>query len=86
MHTFSVCLGCRWEKLPWASREHTDVESWIREYVELQVNVLVSSHPSVLKEDDRQGAGVRKAEVSEDGGRSHRSSDQGSRTTFRLRS
>ena len=86
MLTFSVCRGCTWENLPWVSREHTEVESWIREYVKRQVNILVSSHTSVFKENDRQGAGVRKAEVSEDGGRSHRYSDQGSRTTVRLRS
>ena len=86
MHTFSVCLGCRQEKLPWVSREHTDVASWIREYVELQVNVLVSLHPSVFKKNDRQGAGMTKAEVSGDDGTSQQYSDQGPRTTVRMRS
>ena len=52
VHIFSVGHGCKSEKLPWVSREHTDVESWIREYVEVLVDFLVSVHPSVLKKND----------------------------------
>ena len=48
MYTFPVGRGRR---LPWVSREHTDVTSSIREYVELQVDFLLSVHPSVFKKD-----------------------------------
>ena len=63
MHTFSVGRGRRREKLPWVSREHTDVTSSIREYVELHGNCLLSGHPSVFKKNDREGAGMTRAEV-----------------------
>ena len=37
-------------KLPWVSR---DVESWITEYVELQVDFLVTMHPSIFEKNDK---------------------------------
>jgi len=47
----SVGRGCRREKLPWVSREHTDVNSSITGCVE-RVDVLVSLRPSVFKKND----------------------------------
>ena len=44
MHTFSVGRGRRREKLFWVSREDIDVTASIREYVELQVDFLLSVH------------------------------------------
>ena len=37
-------------KPPWVSR---DVGSWITEYVEQQVDSLVTMHPSIFKENDK---------------------------------
>ena len=49
MHTFpwALTVGGRW-----VSREHPDVESWIREYVKLQVDFLMSVHPSVFTKNE----------------------------------
>ena len=44
--------GRRREKLPWVSREDINVTASIREYVELQVDFLLSVHPSVFKKND----------------------------------
>ena len=52
MHTFSVGRGRRREKLFGVSREDMDVTASIREYVELQVDFLLSVHPSVFKKND----------------------------------
>ena len=53
MHTFSVGRGRRRKKLPWVPREHTDITSSIREYVELQVDFLLSLHLRVFKKNGR---------------------------------
>ena len=45
-----------WEKLPYVSIEHIDVESCMGEYVELQIDILVSVHSSFLEKNDVQGA------------------------------
>ena len=48
----AVGRGGWWEKLPSVSREHTNVEFWIREYADLQVDVLVSVRPCVFEKND----------------------------------
>ena len=82
MHTFSVSRGRRREKLPWVSREHTDVTSSIREYVEPHGDCLLSGHPSVFEKNDR-GAGMTRAEVQQTMETSR--GDQDPRVTVRLR-
>lgn len=51
-----------------------------------RIDVLVSVRSGVFKKNGCQGAGMTKAEVSGDDGTSQQYSNQGSRTTVRLRS
>ena len=61
----SVGHGRRCEKLPWISREHTDVNTWTTGYVE-SVHILVSVRPSIFKKNDRQDVGMTRAEMPTD--------------------
>ena len=57
-----VGRGCGWEKLPWVSREHMDVNFCFRGYAELWVGFLLTMHYSDFEKNNWQGAGTSKAE------------------------
>ena len=62
MHTFPWAVAVGGRSFLGISKEDADAEFSIREYVKLQVEFLVSVHPSVCKKNDRQGAGMTRAE------------------------